>query len=98
MVLTKVQCFMIFKHFSTCYNAHIIFIYKFCSLIFTIKGSAILSNWFPYSSNLLINIRLKLLSLLVKIAPYFKYECCYLTHSRKGNILLWLRLLIYLHI
>jgi len=27
MVLTKVQCFMIFKHFSTHNKAHIIFIY-----------------------------------------------------------------------
>jgi len=27
MVLTKVQYFMIFKHFSTCYNAHVILTY-----------------------------------------------------------------------
>jgi len=27
MELTKIQCFVIFKYFSICYNAHIILIY-----------------------------------------------------------------------
>jgi len=87
MVLTKVQCFKIFKHFLTCYNAHILFI--FCPLIFAIKGSTILSNWFPYSSGLLISIRLKLLCLnnLFTSKTYSIIQTCMLLHNSLKNFI-----------